>query len=238
LKQQDDGVQKSRNALIVLNEPVTKFRLVQLWRNCSIHFCADGGANRVFDALGEEDRANFLPDLIKGDFDSLRKDVKSYYEQKGVTIIEDDDQYATDLGKCVKALIEHEKLCGLDQYRIILLGGLTGRLDQTAHTIHALHTFRHDRKETWVVSDQSVACLIDKGRHSFEIDFDWLGPTCGLLPFGTDSAHITTAGLEWDLYNAETSFDTMVSSSNHLISNIIQIETSRPIVWTCELRPP
>lgn len=55
------------------------------------------------------------------------------------------------------------------QYRIVFLGGLTGRLDQTAHTIHALHKLRHVRPETWVVSDQNVACLLDAVRN--QVDF-------------------------------------------------------------------
>jgi thiamine pyrophosphokinase len=36
--------------------------------------------------------------------------------------------------------------------------------------------------------------------------------------------------------DTETSFDTMVSSSNHIIDEIVTVKTDRPIVWTAELR--
>lgn len=41
--------------------------------------CADGGANRLYDSLSEQDRRRYLPDLIKGDLDSLRQDVEAFY---------------------------------------------------------------------------------------------------------------------------------------------------------------
>jgi len=55
--------------------------------------CADGGANRLFDELPgmlgsvgaastAEARAHYLPDIIKGDLDSVRADVVAYYTSK------------------------------------------------------------------------------------------------------------------------------------------------------------
>lgn len=59
----------------------------------SLRICADGGANRLYDycALWEADlspsqaRSMYTPDIIKGDLDSLRPDVKNYYIECGVT---------------------------------------------------------------------------------------------------------------------------------------------------------
>ena len=68
----------------------------------SIRYCADGGANRVYDVFGDDDacvcrhaasqsvlggpdwhsKDRFIPDLIKGDLDSLRDDVRQYYASK------------------------------------------------------------------------------------------------------------------------------------------------------------
>jgi thiamine pyrophosphokinase len=56
-------------------------------------YCADGGANRLHDALGDErDRwvvrkesladGRYLPTMVKGDLDSLRPDVRAYYVSK------------------------------------------------------------------------------------------------------------------------------------------------------------
>lgn len=67
---------------------------------------------------------SFVPDLIKGDLDSLRADVREFYTAlvslaliwstlpaqitKSVPIVKDPDQYATDLMKCMSALEEIE----------------------------------------------------------------------------------------------------------------------------------
>lgn len=62
----------------------------------SVRFCADGGANRLYDRFVKgKDRAeegwdaeldadedSWLPDLVLGDLDSLRDDVRRYYEDK------------------------------------------------------------------------------------------------------------------------------------------------------------
>lgn len=62
----------------------------------SIRYCADGGANRLYEryvephlplngtaeAQNSTAAAQYLPDLIKGDFDSLKPHVRQYYESK------------------------------------------------------------------------------------------------------------------------------------------------------------
>jgi hypothetical protein len=38
-----------------------------------------------------------------------------------------------------------------------------------------------------------------QGQHLVHIDHSILGPTCGLLPVGIESARISTSGLRWNL---------------------------------------
>jgi len=232
-------------ALIILNQPFSAALFDRLWASCGWHCCADGGANRLYDLFeghdiedGSTARGFFLPDLIKGDLDSIRDDVKNYYASRGVTIIHDRDQYSTDLMKCISALSDKEQADGHSQFDIILLGGLSGRLDQTVHTLSYLHKLRKSRKRVFAVTDDNVGWVLDEGEHFIHINHKILGPTCGLLPVGVDSTVLSTAGLRWNLNNDESSFDGLVSTSNHLVpeEDIVWIKTSKPIWWAAELR--
>lgn len=43
----------------------------------------------------------------------------------------------------------------------MILGGLSGRFDQTVHTLSLIHKLRHRRKRIFVVTDDNVAWLLD-----------------------------------------------------------------------------
>ncbi|KZT73150.1 Thiamin pyrophosphokinase [Daedalea quercina L-15889] len=234
-------------ALIVLNQPFSLPLLRRLWNACSWRCCADGGGNRLYDLLGdvlggERDAADqrnlYLPNLIKGDLDSLRDDVREYYACRGVPVVHDPDQYSTDLMKCIHAVEEKDAREGT-QSDLILLGGLSGRLDQTVHTLSLLHKLRKGRMRIFAVTDDNLAWVLDEGTHHISINHDVFGPTCGLLPVGVASTILTTTGLRWNLTGAESSFGGLISTSNHLVpeEKVVTVTTSKPIWWTMELRP-
>ncbi|KIJ06442.1 hypothetical protein PAXINDRAFT_103369 [Paxillus involutus ATCC 200175] len=233
-----------RRALIILNQPFPLPLLEIVWKTCSWRCCADGGGNCLHDLLGnaltengQQLRDLYIPDLIKGDLDSLRQDVRDFYSSKGVPILHDLDQDSTDLMKCVRALEEKEIIEG-NEYEIIFLGGLSGRLDQTVHTLSYLHKLRRTRKKVYVITDENIAWVLDEGQHRIRIDHGVLGPTCGLLPVGIESTTLSTSGLRWNLDGEESSFDGLISTSNHLVpeEQFVTIKTSRPIWWCAELR--
>ncbi|KAH7911087.1 thiamine pyrophosphokinase [Hygrophoropsis aurantiaca] len=231
---------KVARALIILNQPFSFNLLQTLWNTCSWRCCADGGANRLHDLLidlEQDIRSSFIPDLIKGDLDSLRDDVQDYYISLGVPVTKDPDQYSTDLMKCIEELKQREVSEGRE-YEVIVLGGLSGRLDQTVHTLSYLHKLRKVRKRTFAVTEDNVGWVLDKGEHFIRIDHTRLGPTCGLLPVGVGSTILSTTGLRWNLSDTESSFDGMVSTSNHLVpeEDMVWIKTSQPIWWCAELK--
>jgi hypothetical protein len=43
---------------------------------------------------------------------------------------------------------------------VVLLGGLSGRLDQTVHTMSLLHKLRKKRRRTFVVTDENVCWVL------------------------------------------------------------------------------
>ncbi|EPQ51624.1 Thiamin pyrophosphokinase [Gloeophyllum trabeum ATCC 11539] len=230
VSEKDTAHAQGKYALIILNQPFSSSLLSRVWAAASWRCCADGGANRLFDLLG------YLPDLIKGDLDSIRSEVREYYESQGVSVVEDEDQYSTDLMKCISSIEALEQSSGSEeQHAIILLGGLSGRLDQTVHTLHLLHKLRTRRRQVFAVTDDNVGWVLDAGEHFIHINHVVLGQTCGLLPVGIDSTILSTKGLKWNL---KSSFDGLVSTSNHLVpeEDVVWVRTSRPIWWVAELR--
>ncbi|PPR05751.1 hypothetical protein CVT24_006690 [Panaeolus cyanescens] len=228
----------NKYALIILNQDLSGGLLFKLWNATDWHCCADGGANRMHDALTKAGARleSFVPDLIKGDLDSIRPDVKAFYESLSVPVVQDPSQYATDLMKCIEAVEELEQAQGT-KYKIILLGGLSGRLDQTIHTMSYLHKLRQSRKWIFAVTEDNVGWVLDSGEHEIKIDHNLLGQTCGLLPVGIESTLLSTSGLRWNLSEHESSFDGLVSTSNHLVpGHDVWIKTTKPIWWTVELR--
>ncbi|KJA22890.1 hypothetical protein HYPSUDRAFT_138327 [Hypholoma sublateritium FD-334 SS-4] len=227
-----------RYGLVILNQPFSLALLRRLWNSTQWHCCADGGANHLYDSFpDEQDRASHLPDLIKGDLDSLRADVREYYAALDVPVVQDDDQDSTDLMKCVSSLRTKEAAEDLE-YTIILLGGLSGRLDQTIHTLSYLHKLRKERKQVFAITDDNIGWVLDEGEHEIEIEHDIMGQTCGILPVGIDSTVLSTSGLRWNLENQLSSFDGLISTSNHLVpeEKTVRIRTSKPVWWTAELK--
>ncbi|KAF8587626.1 thiamine pyrophosphokinase Thi80 [Ramaria rubella] len=225
-----------KTALIILNQPFGGALLNQLWSASSWRACADGGANRLYDSFeDEEQRSKFLPDLIKGDFDSIRDEVRGYYLNKGVNVVKVPDQYSTDLQKCLSSLADLEAAQS-EHYTVLFLGGLSGRLDQTVHTLSFLHKLRKTRDYVYAITDDNIGWVLDSGEHTIDIDLEKLGPTCGLLPVGTNGSILSTRGLKWNLTDSLSSFDGLVSTSNHLITSKVWVKTSKPIWWCVELR--
>jgi len=90
----------------------------------------------------------------------------------------------------------------------------------------------------FAVTDDNIGWVLDSGEHEIEIDHDILGQTCGLLPVGIDCTVLSTSGLKWNLTEHPSSFDGLVSTSNHLVPTepIVWIKTTKPIWWTVELK--
>ncbi|KAG0086629.1 cAMP-dependent protein kinase subunit [Podila epicladia] len=255
-----DAPNQGRFALIILNQPILLQRHLfeNVWRNATYKFCADGGANRLYDLMKtDEERAKYLPDFIRGDFDSLRDNVKDYYASKGVQLEKLDDEYSTDFMKCVElvrerdpihatlaqqqgnhdatATISHEQLLNMN-LGVVVLGGSGGRFDQCMSSIHHLYILNRER-HAMLVADESIVIVLGAGTHEITCNIEIEGPTCGIVPVGSSVAHLTTTGLRWDIENWETSFGTQISTSNALTGPNVTIHTDAPVVWTTELRP-
>lgn len=80
--------------------------------------CADGGANSAY-------KLDLIPNIIIGDLDSIREEVKEYYASEQVPIKLIKRQNDTDVEKCIKYAIDNN--CK----RAVLLGATGDRLDHS-----------------------------------------------------------------------------------------------------------
>ncbi|KAG5561142.1 hypothetical protein RHGRI_004230 [Rhododendron griersonianum] len=232
-------------ALVLLNQPLPRFTPL-LWRHAQLRICADGGANRVYDELPQllphEDvpdlRNRYKPDIIKGDMDSVRQEVKDFYAKMGTKIVdESDDQDTTDLHKCIAYIhdctpnLEKSNLC------ILVAGALGGRFDHEIGNINVLCRFSTVR--IVLLSDDCLIQLLPKTHcHEIHIQSSVEGPHCGLIPIGMPSGSTTTTGLQWDLNDTEMRFGGLISTSNIVKEEIITVQSDSDLLWTISIKKP
>ncbi|KAL7271324.1 thiamine pyrophosphokinase [Rhizina undulata] len=246
-------------ALLILNREILNLKMFKAtWKNAQLRICADGGANRLFDALNPEERTEYIPNCIKGDLDSIRTDVRSFYAANGVEIIKNPDQNSTDFGKCLVYIAENDlqpifketssrnwawnssEKISVEYPKLIVVawGGFGGRVDQSFHSVHVLFVAAGEvgrLRQIYVVSDESITFLLQDGVNIIHTPQTAVGPTCGIIPVA-GPAIISTKGFEWNLMDAETRFGGLVSTSNHLKKDIVEVKASDPIIFTAEIR--
>ncbi|KAI5070223.1 hypothetical protein GOP47_0014566 [Adiantum capillus-veneris] len=233
----------STYALLILNHDLPLLTLF-LWSKACCRICADGGANRLYDCIPSlfphEDpigvRERYKPDVIKGDLDSIRPEVKEFYFSLGTTILDNsEDQDTTDLWKCVAYAVDILHDIKRGHMKLLVLGAIGGRLDHTFANLNALYLFREVR--IVLLSDESMAFLLAKGyRHEISINSSVEGPYCGLLPLGGPSSCTTTTGLKWDLNKTSLQFGGLISTSNMPVGDCVTVSSDTDLVWTVSLR--
>ena len=247
--------EKVNQALVILNSPIRTppsplFR--ELWDTSSVRVCADGGANRLYKA-----DATLIPDLIRGDLDSLHPDVRAYYEQKGgVSIERDPCQNSNDLDKALTALLrkQKEEEPPLLLTRVIVYGAFGGRFDQEMGCIQALYKWSAKFQYRMVLFDDNTSAFLlpagvrneirlphygDTTQQKQSDDKQQLlgeGPTCGLIPIGCKCDTIVTTGFKWDLDGTiPMEFGGLVSTSNHVSEEVVTVKASHPLIFTAEV---
>ncbi len=230
-------------ALVILNSAIEGYELFQrLHDHASFRLCADGGADRLSRLLKNEfpeakwsEALNFaLPDLIHGDLDSLSGEVREQYEDLGVEISKDPDQYSTDFGKAIKKVVERLP----DVTDVLVLGSIGGRVDQGIGLLGELYReqiVRHSGIRFWLFSEASVSMILLPGTTVIHTPLKQglIRRNIGILPL-YGPAMITTEGLEWDVEDWPTELGGQMSTSNHIVADEIKVTTDKEVLFTVE----
>ncbi|ERF73368.1 hypothetical protein EPUS_07202 [Endocarpon pusillum Z07020] len=207
--------------------------------------CGDGGANQLYDIFQRQqnDPLRRFPDAIVGDLDSLRDDVRDFFQDAGRTqIVRVPDQDSTDFTKALRWLKEHGKRNSEDRVDVVVFGCLGGRVDQGFSIVHHLFKAVSDAElltgDIYLLSEQSLSFVLEKGRNLIH----GLAPganhifqeSVGIIPV-RGPAVISTKGLEWDVKDWKTELGGQLSTSNHIKADVVEIEASDRMLFTIEL---
>lgn len=126
-----------------------------------------------------------LPSAIVGDLDSIKPHIKQHYQNCGVPIIHNPDQYSTDFTKCVDYLRSNaSKIIASSSpspspspsqppqthLDILIFGGLGGRVDQAFSQIHHLYTSSlqetNNNGDLFLISEESISFVLRRGRNT------------------------------------------------------------------------
>lgn len=251
----------SKSSLTILNQSIENIDIHEIWNNTTLHICADGGANRLYEYGGDK-RSEFIPDFIVGDLDLITDEVKDYYKKQGTKIIPQLSQYASDFMKSMSLILLYfngVEIVDVDEYdglsklmnqlndkhlvniNSYILNGLGGRFDQSIHSINQIHILnqQYPTLKNVFINEQDIVFMIPKGRNLIgynSISDFYKGnkfPVIGLLPFSP--CIISSWGLKWDVRNWKSSMNGKVSSSNGIVStNGVIIECDEDLVVNIE----
>lgn len=227
--------------LIVLNRPLAHqcSHLKHLWGNAIFKAGTDGANNELFDFMKRENNYSFIPDLVTGDFDSIRPEVKSFMQSKGAEVIATPDQDYTDFTKCLKIVTEKLKCNEVYPDCLVAFGAFGGRLDHTLSNLNTLYeAVELVHYPVYLIGDYNLSILLMPGSHVLEVNTGLEEGTCGLIPIGGKCNSITTTGLKWNLDKNEMKFGGLISSCNKYKEGAteVSIETDSPVLWTMSLK--
>lgn len=229
-------------SLIILNYTLPrKEYLERLWKKAKLKLSVDGGTNRLYNFFNNNpaEREKYIPDYICGDLDSVKPEILNYYLSRGAQKKLLYDQDYTDFQKSLMFLNSLEGDEAFVKNDLYVLGSLNGRFDHTISNVSTLYKVPKE-KHVYLIANESVVYLLNRGNHKIYCFPKLEGPTCGLLPIGVTEANVMTLGLKWNLDGSfPLSFKTIVSSSNafehpELEINEVVIHTDQPLYWSIE----
>ncbi|KAE8420767.1 thiamine pyrophosphokinase [Aspergillus pseudocaelatus] len=148
---------------------------------------------------------------------------------------------------------------------VLILGGLGGRVDQAFSQIHHLYSMTQSYSSSssstgghstsnqegtgkignlYLISEESITFILRPGRNTIQTPGTnrpgissaeyLLEENVGIIPL-LGPARITTSGFQWDVVDWKTEIGGQLSTSNHIRSDVVTVESLIPVLFTLEL---
>ena len=166
--------------------------------------CADGG----YDVL---QKLKIVPDLIIGDFDSV-KTKKDFSKSEVITLNVNKDD--TDTMHCAAEAIKR------GYKEILFLCATGGRIDHTLANLSVLYSLSKKGKAAYMIDKSSTTRVISVGKTVIE---GKTGYGFGIFPFACEEAYLSLSGFEYELDNGKLTADHPVGVSNKIIKDKAEI---------------
>jgi thiamine pyrophosphokinase len=182
---------------------------------------ADGGARHCL-------TLDLTPNVIIGDFDSLSPEEINRFQDTGVELIRHPvHKDHTDL----ELALEHAAARGADE--ITILGGLGGRLDQSAASLLLLASPEWQKTPIRLVDGRQSA-LVLRGEGSLTLQ-GHVGDIVSLLAMAGDAKGISTRGLEYPLRKEDLAIGSSHGVSNTLLSETAEVHLEEGLLLVVQI---
>jgi len=202
-------------AILLLNHALdnksdsAKAVFANLWSKGALRIAVDGGSNALFDNNMQR------PDIISGDFDSIRPELIDHYRNAGSEVMSTPDQDDTDFGKAVSVVNKSGSRTSQSPITSILaITSLGGRLDHVLSSINTLYQNINQMPIFLYDIEVSLSWVLSKDCDHF-VDVGDLRTSswCSLVPVG-HKCRVSTTGFKWDLNESVMKFGELISTSN------------------------
>ena len=159
---------------------------------------------------------------------------------RGAEIVRDDDQDSTDLMKALAQVSRRHHESQEESVDVLLIGSLGGRVDQALSQLHQLYLSSREEAtgigDVYLMTASSIVMLMEKGANRVHapVSKAFFTKYAGIVPLA-GPATLTTHGFEWNLDQEEVEFGRFISTSNHIVEDILEIETTQPVILTLEI---
>lgn len=163
----------------------------------------DGGLESV-EALG------LIPDVVVGDFDTVRPQLLEQYRKRAGIAWEQHkpEKDETDTELALNTAME------LGCEAITILGATGGRMDHAIGNIHLLYACLLKGVRAWIVDEKNRISILN-GRAEFHADAVW-GKYISFLPLTERVRGITLEGFKYPLFQKDITIGTSLCISNEL----------------------